>query len=124
MGGYIKRDVPRVETIALNQKINKEIFDAFKDRCKAQGYPMNMLLETFMQQYADGRFNLRHDDILKWKGDDYVVETLNTTFSKEIYSKFKAACKSNGYFIKYVIVAFMEVYATGNLKLEYIWCDN
>ena len=53
MGGFIKRDVDRVETTALNQKVNKEVFDKFKDYCKELGYPMNVVLETFMLQYVD-----------------------------------------------------------------------
>lgn len=124
MGGFIKRDVPRVETTALNTKVNKEVFDAFKDCCKEQGYPMNVMLETFMRQYANGRFALREEDILKWKKDDYETETLNTTFNKEIYQKFKVTCKGNGYFVKHVIMAFLEAYATKNLILEYTWCNN
>ena len=44
MGGYIKRDVKRVETAPLNTKVNKEVFDAFKDRCKEQGYTLNVML--------------------------------------------------------------------------------
>ena len=120
MGGYIKRDVQRVETTALNQKINKEVFDAFKDYCKELGYPMNVVIETFMRQYANGRFNLPAEDILKWKKEDFVVDTLNTTFSKEIYLNFKSACKNNGYFVKHVVTAFMEKFAKRNLIMEYV----
>lgn len=119
MGGYIKRDVKRVETAALNQKINKEVFDAFKDICKEQGYPMNVMIESFMRQYANGKFYINSNDILKFKNDGAEVDTLNTTFNKEIYLNFKAACKSNGYFVKHVITAFMERYASRNLILEY-----
>ena len=120
MGGFIKRDVKRVETTALNQKVNKEVFDAFKDICKEQGYPMNVVLETFMQQYANGRFYIKDEDILKWKGDDSDVDTLNTTFSKEIYTNFKYACKDEGYFVKHVITAFMEIYAGRDLLMEFV----
>lgn len=120
MGGYIKRDVERVETTALNQKINREVFNAFKDVCKEQGYPMNVILETFMQQYANRRFKLDEKDILKFKDDGKEVDTLNTTFNKEIYTNFKSVCKFNGYFVKYVITAFMEKYSEKNLVLEYI----
>lgn len=120
MGGFIKRDVKRVETTALNQKVNKEVFDAFKDVCKEQGYAMNVVLETFMQQYANGRFYIQKEDILKYKGDDSDVDTLNTTFSKEIYTNFKNACKSNGYFVKHVVTAFMERYANRELIMEFV----
>ena len=120
MGGFIKRDVQRVETTALNQKINKEAFDDFKDYCKYLGYPMNVVLETFMRQYANERFELSKDDILKWKKDDSEVDTLNTTFNKEIYVDFKSTCKNNGYFVKHVITAFMEKFASRNFIMEYV----
>lgn len=123
MGGFIKRDVKRVETTALNQKVNKEVFDAFKDICKEQGYAMNVVLETFMQQYANGRFYIKDEDILKYKGDDSDVDTLNTTFSKEIYTNFKYACKDRGYFVKHVVTAFMERYASRDLIMEFVAVD-
>lgn len=120
MGGFIKRDIKRVETTALNTKVNKEVFDAFKDCCKKQGYPLNVMLETFMQQYANGNFYLDDKDIMKFKNDGKEIDTLNTTFNKEIYLNFKSACKARGYFVKHVVVAFMEQYAERNLVLEYI----
>lgn len=120
MGGFIKRDVQRVETTALNQKINKEVFDNFKDYCKELGYPMNVVLETFMQQYANGRFKLNANDVLKFKNDGKPVDTLNTTFNKEIYNNFKSACKLRGFFVKHVITAFMERYASRSLIMEFV----
>ena len=123
MGGFIKRNVKRVETAALNQKINKEVFDAFKDVCKEQGYAMNVVLETFMQQYANGRFYIKEEDVLKYRKEKYEVDTLNTTFSKEIYTNFKYACKDNGYFVKHVVTAFMEKYASKGLIMEFVSVD-
>lgn len=121
MAGFIKGvEVKKVETTALNTKINKETFDNFKVRCLELRYPMNVVLEIFMQQYANGRFNVDAEDILKWKKDDSEVDTLNTTFNKEIYVDFKSTCKGNGYFVKHVITAFMEKFASGNLVLEYV----
>lgn len=120
MGGYIKRDVKRVETTALNQKVNKEVFDAFKDYCKELGYPMNVVLETFMRQYANGRYHIKDEDVMKWKKIKAEVDTLNTTFSKEIYTDFKKVCKDNRYFVKHVVTAFMEKFASRDLIMEYI----
>ena len=120
MGGFIKRDVKRVETTALNTKVNKEVFDAFKDCCKESGYPLNVMLETVMQQYSNKRFKIDSYDILKFKNDGEEVDTLNTTFSKEIYLDFKQTCKENGYYIKHVIAAFMEKFVSGNFVLEYV----
>ncbi len=42
MGGYIKRNIQRFETTALNTKVNKEIFDAFKDHCKEMDFLLSM----------------------------------------------------------------------------------
>lgn len=120
MGGFIKIDVERMETTALNTKINKEIFDEFKVYCKMLGYPMNVILETFMQQYANDRFDIDSNDINKWKKDDSEVDTLNTTFNKEIYLSFKSRCKGNGFFVKHVITAFMEKFASRKLVMEFI----
>ena len=123
MGGYIKRDVKRVEVSPLNTKVNKEVFDNFKDACKRRGYPMNVMLEIFMWQYANGRFHIDADDILKFKNDDSEMDTLNTTFSKDIYNEFKAACRNNKdgkFFVKHVVTAFMEKFASGCLVPEFV----
>lgn len=121
MGGFIKMDVERVETTALNTKINKEVFDAFKIRCKQQGYPLNVVLETFMNQFAVGKFKLSTEDIMKFKDDGKEESVLNTTFNKEIYTAFKDTCKLRGLFVKHTLAAFMEIYATGNLVAEYVY---
>lgn len=120
MGKPVTSNVSRAETAPLNTKVNKEVFQSFKDRCSYLGYPMNVVLETFMRQYANGRFKLDEKDILKFKNDGEEVDTLNTTFNKEIYLGFKSTCKGNGYFVKHVITAFMEMFASGNFVLEYV----
>ena len=120
MGKPVTSNVSRAETKSLNTKVNKEVFESFKDYCAYLGYPMNVVLETFMRQYANGRFKLSEDDILKFKNDDKEVDTLNTTFNKEIYLEFKSTCKGNGYFVKHVVMAFMEKFASKDFVLEYI----
>lgn len=119
MGKPVTSNVSRAETTALNTKVNKEVFESFKDYCAYLGYPMNVVLETFMRQYANGRFKLDEEDILKFKNDGKEVDTLNTTFNKEIYLEFKSTCKGNGYFVKHVIIAFMEKFASQDFVLEY-----
>jgi hypothetical protein len=119
MGKPVTSNVQRAETKPLNTKVNKEVFESFKDYCAYLGYPMNVVLETFMRQYANGRFKLDTDDILKFKNDGKEVDTLNTTFNKDIYLDFKSACKDNGYFVKHVIIAFMEKFASRNFVMEY-----
>lgn len=120
MGKPVSSNAKRFETTVLNTKINKEVFDKFKDCCKEDGYSLNVLLETFMRQYANGRFKLNSEDIMKFRNDGKKTDVLNTTFNKEIYVKFKAYCKANGYFVKHVVTAFMEVYASRTLVLEYV----
>lgn len=121
MGGYIKVDAERAETTALNTKINKDVFEDFKIYCKTLGYPMNVLLETFMRQYTKGNFGLSNNDILKFnKTDKRNKATINTTFNKKIYTDFKTCCKDNGYFVSSVIMAFMEEILKGNYVMEFI----
>lgn len=119
MGKPVNSNVSRVENTPLNTKVNKEIFESFKDYCSYLGYPMNVVLETFMRQYANGRFKLNEKDIIKFKNDGKDVATLNTTFNKEIYLNFKSACKGNGYFVRHVVTAFMEKFASQEFVLEY-----
>lgn len=120
MGGYIKRDVKRLPTVALNQQVNKDVLDNFRDYCKEMGYPMNTVLEPLMRQFTNGRFKLNEKDILKWKDDLEEKDTLNTTFNKEIYRSFKAMCKDNGYFVRHVVTAFMENLSTKEFILEFV----
>lgn len=120
MGKHVNSSAKRAEFTALNTKVNKELLKKFKDYCKELGYPMNVMLETFMNQYANERFDIRAEDILKWKEDRSEDDILNSTFNKEIYAHFKSKCKSNGYFVKYVVTAFMEKFVSRNLVLEYV----
>lgn len=110
MAGFIKCDVERVEIQALNTKVNKEVFDRFKEICKRNGLPLNVVIEIFMRQYADKMFPLASVQIIKYKYEDYETATLNITFSKDVYYGFKKVCKDNGFFVKHVLDAFMENY--------------
>lgn len=120
MGKPVTSNVKRVEVSGLNTKVSKELITKFKDRCAYLGYPMNIVFETFMQQYANNRFELSNEDIMKWKNDKGEIALLNTFFNKEIYLGFKSACKNNGHFVKYVVSAFMEKFASGDYIMEYV----
>ena len=124
MGKPVTSNVKRAEVKPLNTKINKEVFEGFKDFCGYAGYPMNVMLESFMLQYTNGRFELTEEEILRWKNDDGEVDTLNTTFNKEISINFKATCKGNGFFLKHVLTAFMYKLVNGNYVLEYVEVSN
>ena len=119
MTGFIKVEAKKLPTKALNMQINKEIFYEFKVKCKEQGLPLNIAIEVFMRQYANGKYHLDKEDILKWKDDDGETETLNSTFNKEVRDKFKDAVKQNGFYIKHVITAFVEDYVKNDLIMEY-----
>ena len=119
MAGFIKVEAKKLPTKALNMQINKEIFYEFKVKCKEQGLPLNIVIEVFMRQYANGRYHLDKEDILKWKDDNGETETLNSTFNKEVRDKFKDAVKQNGFYIKHVITAFVEDYVKNDLIMEY-----
>ena len=121
MGKPVTSKVQRVATTSLNTKIDAEVFGKFKDYCAYRGYSMNVLLETFMLQYSNNKFPIEHDDIMKWKDNkESDIETLNTTFNKEIYHNFKLKCRKDGYFVKHVIMAFMEELSSKTFILEYV----
>ena len=100
-------------------QINKEIFYDFKVKCKERGLPLNVVIEVFMRQYGNRRYPLERMDILRWKEDNGETETLNSTFNKEVYDKFKDVVKDDGYFIKHVISAFVEDYVKNDLIMEF-----
>lgn len=119
MAGFIKVDVKKLPTQALNTQINKEIFYNFKVKCKQRGLPLNIVIEVFMNQYANRRYKLRETDIIKWKEDDGETETLNSTFNKEIYLRFKNVVRNDGHFVKHIISAFIEDYINNDLTMEF-----
>lgn len=119
MAGYIKVEAKKFPTKALNMQINKEIFYEFKVKCKERGLPLNIVIEVFMNQYANGKYDLDETNIVKWREDNGETETLNSTFNKEVYDKFKDMVKKNGLFIKHVITAFVEDYVNNDLVMEY-----
>lgn len=43
----------------LNTTIDPEVLEAFKAYCKELGYPMNMIIESFMRQFVTGEFILK-----------------------------------------------------------------
>jgi hypothetical protein len=45
--------------VMLNTTINEGVMNSFRDYCKNINCPMNMVLETFMAQFAEGQFTLK-----------------------------------------------------------------
>ena len=40
----------------FNTSIDADILQSFKDKCKEDNIPINLVLEMFMQGYAEGKF--------------------------------------------------------------------
>lgn len=55
----IKTEKKASKRAMLNTTIRTEILDGFKAYCKECGYPMNMILESFMEQFTNGEFKLK-----------------------------------------------------------------
>ena len=43
----------------LNTTISQDVMDDFRSYCKDMNCPMNMILETFMKQFANGEFIMK-----------------------------------------------------------------
>lgn len=55
----VKSDAVQKPRAMLNTTIDQEILDDFKAYCKELGLPMNILLQSFMQQMSSGEFILK-----------------------------------------------------------------
>ena len=119
MAGFIKVEAKKLPTKALNMQINKDIFHEFKVKCKERGLPLNIVIEVFMRQYGNRKYHLDEESVIKWKDDNRETETLNSTFNKDVYDRFKYMVKYDGYYIKHVISAFVEDYVKNDLIMEY-----
>ena len=43
---------------AFNTSVDEEVLEQFKEKCKAEKIPFNIILERFMQGYIQGNFKL------------------------------------------------------------------
>lgn len=59
MIGGVRMAKEKQERGILNTTIDKEILDDFKNCCKKLGLPMNLLVQSFMQQFVEGDFSLK-----------------------------------------------------------------
>ena len=44
---------------AFNTSIDEEILQKFRDKCKEENFPINIVLEKFMEGYIERSFNFR-----------------------------------------------------------------
>ena len=119
MAGYIKVKVEKLETKQINTQVNSEVFEEFQKKCRERNLQMCTVIETFARQYSKNRYKLNEEDILKWKSDLGKTSTLSTPINKEVYNQFKDEVKANGYFVKHILMAFIEEYANKDLIMEF-----
>lgn len=119
MAGYIKVQVKKLETKQINTQVNSEVFEEFQKKCRERNLQMCTVIETFARQYSNNRYKLNEEDILKWKNDEGETSTLSTPINKEVYNQFKDEVKANGYFVKHILMAFIEDYANKDLIMEF-----
>ena len=55
----IKSDAKQQPRTMMNTTIKTEVLKDFKDYCKEIGYPMNLILDCFMEQFTKGEFSLK-----------------------------------------------------------------
>ena len=55
----VENDVNVKKKSQLNTTIDAEILNGFKGYCKEIGCPMNIILEAFMVQFANGEFTFK-----------------------------------------------------------------
>ena len=124
MAGYIRAEAERLPTKAMNIQVDKNILHNFRVKCKERGLVLNNVIEVFVRQYGNRRYELDRDNILKWKDNNVETDTLNCMINKEAYNKFKDIVKSNGLYIRHVISAFIEDYINNDLILEFVKENN
>lgn len=56
--GSLKTEEKAEKRAILSTTINAEIMEKFKERCKADGVPMNIIIELFIKQYNSGNFEI------------------------------------------------------------------
>ena len=119
MAGFIKQEVKKLPVQPINTKVNSEIFEEFQKKCKERNLQMCTVIETFARQYANNRYDLKEENILKWKDDCGDTSILSTPINKEVYNQFKDVVKANGYFVRHILMAFIEDYANKDFIMEF-----
>lgn len=123
MAGFIKQEVEKLPVKQINTQVNAEVFEVFQKKCKERNLQMCTVIETFARQYSKNRYKLDREDILKWKNNFGKTSTLSTPINKEVYNQFKDNVKANGYFVKHILMAFIEDYANKDLIMEFRTSD-
>lgn len=54
----LQTDTKGMERATLNTTIKKDTLDKFKSYCKLHGYPLNVVLDIFLEQFVNEQFTL------------------------------------------------------------------
>lgn len=119
MGGFIRSNLERPKPKQINTTVNKEVYDDFKDWCKVKGYPINVMIETFMNQFVGGQFLIDYDKAKEMNKSAESKVTLNTTVNLKSFNKFKDCCKAMGYPINVILTGFMRQFIDEEYILEF-----
>lgn len=119
MAGFIKVEVEKFELKPINTLVNSEVFKKFQKKCKERNLQMCTVIEIFARQYSNNRYKLKRENIIKWNKNYGATSILSTPINKEVYNEFKNRVKSEGYFVKHVLMAFIEDYVEKDLIIEF-----
>lgn len=122
MAGHPKVNVEKLPVRQVKIQVDSKIFEAFQKKLRQQGIPMNLAIEVFCRQYANGEYNFfSKEDITKWENNSSKeLSILNTPVNKEAYCYFKDVVKAQGFYVKNVLSAFIENYAKNEMILEFV----
>lgn len=109
---YMKSTGEPASRTLFTASINPELYNALRDKCRAEGIQIGNILECFMRQYVNEEFRLQL--VQNYIGP---TVTLGTTVNKTIADAFKAKCKSEGNTIKLVVGSFVTGYNAGKYEL-------
>lgn len=101
-----------LERTQFTVDMNPQLYDSLRDKCRAEGIPLNIILECFMRQYISE--GLRTLIIGNYLGP---TVKLSTTVNKGIADAFKKKCKIEGNTIKLVVGSFVTGYNAGKYEL-------
>lgn len=109
---YMKSTGESLERTQFTVDMNPQLYDSLRDKCRAEGISLNIILECFLRQYTNE--GLRTLPI-----DNYLGPTvkLSTTVNKGIADAFKKKCKIEGNTIKLVVGSFVAGYNKGKYEL-------
>lgn len=108
---YMKSKGIPAEKVQIVVLIHPESYDSLRDKCRAEGTQMNLILECFMRQYASG---MRIQMTKKRTGAGI---QMGTTIHKNVADAFKQECRNEGNSVRHVLESFIALYNEGKYEL-------